>query len=72
MLRFALVCNALVLGIAAYAAILNAWYPDFAYFSVQEDEYLEWATFWGFILAMVVFFRAALQKHLKNNVTKFR
>ena len=55
--------NLFILGIAAYAAVLNASYPEFAYFTVQEDEFLEWATFWGFAIASVVFFLSANNQH---------
>jgi hypothetical protein len=58
-IAFFLVANVLVLGTAAYAFVLESGYPDFYYFSVQEDEYLEWASFWAFLLAAVAFFRTA-------------
>lgn len=35
-------------------ALLNLYDPDLYYASIQEDEYLEWATFWAFIAAAVV------------------
>ena len=44
-ITYFLVANVLVLGTAAYALALESGYPDFYYFSVQEDEYLEWASF---------------------------
>ncbi len=47
------VANALVLAVLAYAWFLEARLPDFYYMSVQEDEYIEWASFWAFILAAV-------------------
>lgn len=55
--------NLFILGVAAYAAFLNASYPEFAYFTVQEDEFLEWATFWSFALASVVFFLSANRQY---------
>lgn len=61
---FLALANVFTIGIAAYAAILNTWYPDFAYFTVQEDEYLEWATFWGFALASFAFVVAAKRQYL--------
>ncbi len=54
-----LIANILVLGIVAYASGLESGYPDFYYFSVQEDEYLEWSSFWAFLLAAVAYFRRA-------------
>lgn len=58
--------NVLIIGVAAYAAVLNAWYPEFAYFTVQEDEYLEWATFWLFALASVAFVLAAKRQYVDD------
>ena len=55
-----LIANILVLGTAAYASALDSGYPDFYYFSIQEDEYLEWSSFWAFLLAAVAYFRRAV------------
>ncbi|HEY5622666.1 MAG TPA: hypothetical protein VIV14_02820 [Gammaproteobacteria bacterium] len=49
--------NLIVLGCIAHAAILQTWFPDLYYLSVQEDEYLEWATFWAFALAALAYAR---------------
>jgi hypothetical protein len=49
----AVTANVLVLAWIVYAAALQLFSPDFYYMSVQEDEYLEWATFWAFIGAAV-------------------
>ena len=50
-----LVANALVLAvIATYAAIERAD-ADLFYTSVQEDEWLEWATVWAFVAAAGLF-----------------
>ena len=58
------VANVFVLGTLAYAAVLESGYADFYYLSVQEDEYLEWSSFWAFSLAAVAFFRkAAVFRH---------
>lgn len=46
-----IVANLLVAGTLAYAALLKAYDSDLYYRSVQEDEYLEWATFWSFLVA---------------------
>jgi hypothetical protein len=45
--------NVLVLAVLAYAWLLEARFPDFYYLSIQEDEYIEWASFWAFFLAAV-------------------
>ena len=46
-----LLANFLVLAVLAYAWVLEARWPDFYYMSIQEDEYIEWASFWAFLLA---------------------
>jgi hypothetical protein len=56
-----LVANVLVLGVLAYAFVLESANPDFYYLSVQEDEYLEWSSFWAFLFAAVAYFRRAIQ-----------
>ena len=43
----------------AYAFLLESRFPEFYYFSVQEDQYLEWATFWAFLVGAFVWFRNA-------------
>ena len=43
--------NSLVFAMLAYIAFLHAFYPDLYYLNVQEDEFMEWATFWSFFLA---------------------
>jgi len=54
-----LLANVLVLGTVVYASVLESAYPDFYYLSIQEDEYLEWSSFWAFLLAALAFFRRA-------------
>lgn len=54
-----LIANLLVIGAAVYAGVLDGAYPDFYYFSIQEDEYIEWASFWAFALAGIVAFVVA-------------
>ncbi len=44
------------------AALLNAFDEPLYYLSVQEDEILEWATFWGFIVAAGIYFVNALNE----------
>jgi len=62
-----LVANVLVLGVVAYAWFLDARLPDFYYMSVQEDEYIEWASFWAFLLAAV----AAVVKSREPDAGRF-
>jgi hypothetical protein len=56
------VANLLVLGALIYAAVLHAVDPEFYYASVQEDEYLEWGTFWAFFAAAGAFALGALRQ----------
>ncbi len=51
----AAIANALVVVAAAYVAIIAIWFPDAYYAGLQEDEYLEWATFWAFAIASALY-----------------
>ena len=55
--------NLLVLLIFVLAALLHEFDPTLYYRSVQEDEYLEWATFWGFIAGTYYYSANALQQY---------
>ena len=57
------IANLLVVGTVGYAGALYSLNSDFYYLSVQEDEYLEWSTFWAFIGASVLFVVAAAREH---------
>ena len=51
-----LLASALMGGVLAYALLIQAFLgSEFYYLSLQEDEALEWATFWAFLLAAGVF-----------------
>lgn len=58
---YLIVASILVLSVIPYAAFLDAMLPDLYYGSVQEDEYVEWASFWLFVLAAVAAVVAALR-----------
>ncbi len=59
--KWAVLANGLVIIVVAYAAVLQ-WADFDAYRqSVQEDEYLEWATFWAFVLAACLGIAAGLR-----------
>jgi hypothetical protein len=58
-ISYFLIANGIVLGTVAYAYVLESGSPDFYYLSVQEDEYLEWSSFWAFLLAAAAFVRRA-------------
>ncbi|MEM7356161.1 MAG: hypothetical protein AAF657_35425 [Acidobacteriota bacterium] len=60
LLLAAIVANVLMLAVWAYAALLREVSKDFYYLSAQEDEYIEWGTFWAFSLAAAVWIVAAL------------
>ena len=53
----------IMLGIIAVAVLLDRYDQDFYLFSVQEDEYLEWATVWAFLFAAVLFGFASVHRH---------
>lgn len=44
------------------AALLNSYNEPLYYLAVQEDQYLEWATFWGFIVAGGIYLLSAWQQ----------
>jgi len=51
----AVVANLSVLLLFLMAGAFYAWNEPLYYLSVQEDEILEWATFWGFVLAAGIY-----------------
>jgi hypothetical protein len=57
--RFALLANVLLLGLLGAFAWLEWAYPNAYYRSVQEDQALEWASFWSFFVAGGAFVVAA-------------
>lgn len=57
--RLALVANALLLGLLLFFGWLQWAHPNAYYESVQEDQALEWASFWSFFVAGVTFIVAA-------------
>jgi hypothetical protein len=67
----ALAGNIVVLSTVAYAAALNALNADAYYLSVQEDESLEWATFWAFSLAAVLNGRQAAVRRRRGEAPWF-
>ncbi len=56
-----IVANLLVFGVFAYAAALHGLDRDAYYFSVQEDQYLEWSSFWAFFGASLIYLLVARQ-----------
>ena len=47
--------------------MLESAYPDFYYLSIQEDEYLEWSSFWAFLLAAAAYLRRAIDHRLTTH-----
>jgi hypothetical protein len=58
----ALAANALILGILVVCGALATFEPDLHYQSMQEDELLEWCSFWAFFLAALVLARPVLSR----------
>lgn len=54
-----LIANLLVAAIGACAWLLWSFAPDAYYIIVQEDEVLEWSTFWAFVVAGCVYITVA-------------
>jgi len=62
----AIAANALVFGTLGYVAYLHASDYDLYYRTLQEDEYLEWATFWAFMGGCVLSAVAAVRQHRRG------
>ncbi len=58
----ALLANGLVFLVVAVAASVWRWAPEVYQRVVQEDELLEWASFWAFVWAACVFAAVALRR----------
>ena len=67
--RFALTANLILLGLLGAFAWLEATYPNAYYRSVQEDQALEWASFWSFFIAGGVFAIAAWRQRRTTGAT---
>ena len=65
-LAAAVVGNLLIAGTLVYAGWLHSHEPDFYNLSVQEDAYLEWASFFGFLIAALVCFAAAWRRYRRG------
>jgi hypothetical protein len=63
--------NLCVFSLIAGFSALSALDPDVYYQNVQEDQPLEWATFWGFMVAAVFFIRAAILQYEKRQLPWF-
>lgn len=63
--------NVCVFGLIVGFSALSVLDPDVYYQHVQEDQPLEWATFWGFMVAGVLFTRAAILQREKRQLPWF-
>ena len=63
--------NVCFFGLIAGFSALSVLNPDAYYRHVQEDQPLEWSTFWGFVLASVFFLRAAYLQRAKRPLPWF-
>lgn len=61
-LRATVVANLLVIAVTIYAWAIHSLDKDLYYLTVQEDEYLEWMSFWAFFVAGLVYLRKALDR----------
>ncbi len=59
----AIIANGLIFAIVVCAMLLVEYDSDIYYLVVQEDEYLEWATFWAFLIAAALSLVAAVRQH---------
>lgn len=64
----ALLANLLIIGTLLYFVVLHETDRDLFYRSVQEDEYLEWGTFWGFALAWIVCWAGAWRQRRETRL----
>ncbi len=58
----ALLANLVIFGALGLFSWLNGFDSDLFYRSVQEDEWIEWGTFWAFLLAAGAFGWAAVRQ----------
>ena len=58
----AVIANGLIFSILVYATLLFEYDSDHYYLAVQEDEYLEWTTFWAFLIAAALSIVAAVRQ----------
>ena len=60
-LTAALLPNVLIASVALVALLLQSLNADLYYLMIQEDEYIEWTTFWAFISAAGIYLRKVLR-----------
>ena len=66
-----ILANVCVFGLIAGFSALSVLNPDAYYQHVQEDQPLEWATFWAFMAAAVLFMRAAILQRERRELPWF-
>ena len=66
-----LIANLLIASIGACALLLWSYGPDAYYLAVQEDEVLEWSTFWVFVGAACVYLLVAVRPRFSVKISWF-
>ncbi len=66
-----LLANLLIALIGACALLLWSFGPDTYYLAVQEDEALEWSTFWAFIGAACIYIQVAARSRFSLKISWF-
>ena len=61
-----ILANLSILLTFGVAALLHNYNEPLYYLAVQEDQYLEWATFWGFIVAGGIYLSSSWQQFNAN------
>lgn len=57
-----LIINSLVIITVIYALILFYGFRDYYFITSQEDEYIEWSTFWGFLTSSIIYWMASYKQ----------
>lgn len=63
-----LLANLLIVLVLLVMVVLERFQPDLFIRSVQEDEWLEWSTFWAFALAGLVFLQQGIRRLREQGV----
>ncbi len=64
----AIIANFLIISVIIFAQILNSKNYVYGYLIVQEDQIIEWMTFWSFFLASLVSIWAMVRQKQSENV----
>jgi len=67
----ALVADLVVFGVLVYAAFFARFYPDVYLRIASEDSYIEWMTFWSYLIGTALFAAAARRQHRTGQLSWF-